>query len=156
MKKFLFMLLLASSAQAQIVRATETQILTRALPTVASFTVTSGSTIGASLDLRDVIGFRVEVCGEVASSRTLSGAGALNAYLLNEDDGKVKRNPGLDLPISVTSTSCAGAACACQVFPDQKVSASQLGGRLIYAANAITVSGGTTVLVRITGWKAVR
>lgn len=120
---------------------TETPILTRAVPTLAS----------EGMDLGNIDGFRVSVCA--ASGQTLSGGGNLNAYLYNYDTALWQRNPGLDWAISVTATSCSGALCRCQVFPDQVVAAA-LGSRVLYAPNAVTISSGTTVVVRIDGWAA--
>lgn len=138
-------------AQERVSVATETTTSaspsTRAAPTATSFTTTSGSVIGNSIFLVNATGIRVSVC---AVGGTLSGAGSLNAYLLDDRDGLVKRNVSLDLAITVTATSCAGAACTCQVFADQRVSASAAGGYVLYAPNGVTHSG-TGVTVRIIG-----
>lgn len=114
----------------------EAQILTRAAPTTNIQGVT----------LANVRGFRVAVCAE--SAQTLSGAGVLHAYLYNAKAGLWMRNPSLDLTVSVTATSCAGAACRCQAWPDQRVPVV-LGHRVLYATSGVTVSGGTTATVWI-------
>lgn len=148
MKKFVVALLLGSVAfgggGSQVI-AEENQALTRAAPAASEFTVTSGSTIGKSLSLIDIEGFRVSVCAE--ATRTLSGAGNLRAYLLDERSGEVQRNPALDLAVSASSVKC-------MVFPDMETMVAT--GRLIYAADSVTVSAGTTVDVRIRGWKSAR
>lgn len=114
----------------------EDQILTRAAPSA----VTDG------MFLKDVVGYRLTVCA--ASGQTLSGAGALRAWYYSYESGVWGRNPTLDQTITVTATSCAGAACRCQTFPDFEVVANQ-GGRVLFATDAVTVSGGTTATVRI-------
>lgn len=119
------------------VHLSSTQSTTESAPTADS----------SGFALVNVEGFRVSVCAE--SGQTLAGAGALNAYLKGHD-GLIHRNPSLDLSISVTATSCAGSACRCQTFPDQRQWAQQ-SGTLFYVANGVTVSGGTTVVVRIDG-----
>lgn len=121
--------------------ATAAWALTGAVPTAA----TSGG-----LSLNEVQGFRVSVCAE--SGQTLAGAGALNAYYVNHNTNLAQRNPGLDKSVSVTATSCAGAACRCQVFPDDENTNPALGGQVFFVPNAVTVSGGTTVTVRIEGY----
>lgn len=141
MKRFLVLtaLLTSGSALAQEqLKALEVQALTRTAPTAASFTVTSGSTLGVSVPLMDVVEFRVSICA-VNAGATLSGAGTLDAYLLDDVDGEVKLNKHLQW--TVTSTT------RCQVFPNQV--AEGLSGYVMYAANAVTVSAGTTVTVRI-------
>lgn len=118
---------------------------TRANPTAASFTLTSGAVQGTAIELKAVEGLRVSVC---VTGGVLSGAGSLQAYLLNDRTGLIERNPGLDLTISVTATSCQGTTCPCQVFPDQRVSGSRVGGWVLYAPNGVTHTG-TAVTVRM-------
>lgn len=152
MKKILFiaLALVAGVAEAQTQRfASENQILTRAVPTSASFTATNTDGTGKALELGKLTAFRVSVCAE--STRTLSGAGTLQAYLYDRKYGKVKRNPSLDLTITVTATSCQGAACRCQVFPNMSTGNVSAGDVLLYATNGVTVSGGTTVDIEYTG-----
>lgn len=123
---------------------------TRANPTAASFTVSSGSgstfAYGTAVELKNVTGIRVSVC---VNGGNLAGAGALRAYLLDDRTGLVKRNPALDLSISVTATSCQGSACPCQQFPDAYVPASRVGGQVLYAPDGVTISAGTGVTVYI-------
>lgn len=83
-------------------------------------------------------GFRVSVCAD--SGQTLSGAGTLKAWWYHPSALVWMRNPSLDLTVSASSVRC-------QVFPDQRITAF-IGGRIIYAASAVTVSSGT-VTVRI-------
>ena len=122
----------------------ETAPLTRAAP---SATPVQG-TVGAGMLLTNVKGAWISVCAE--STRTLSGAGALNAYYYDPAVALWLRDPDLDLAITVTGTSCAGSGCRCQVWPDFLIAAGK-GGYVLYATNSITVSGGTTVVVRVGG-----
>lgn len=116
------------------------QILTAAAP--------SASTDG--MDSTGIKGYRVTLCA--TSGNTLSGAGTLHAYYFSVPAGGLwTRNPGLDLPVTVTATSCAGAACRCQTFPDLEAQ-SKIKGRVKWATSAVTVSGGTTVDVNVEGW----
>lgn len=146
MKKLALVLMFISSVASALPGggegyAFETQALTRATPTVADFTITVGTLIGKSLWLMEMAGFRVSVCA--TSGQTLSGAGTLQAWLLDERSGLVMRNPGLDMAISASGTRC-------QVFPDIR-SVMVSSGRVIYAASGVTVSGGATVDVQILG-----
>jgi hypothetical protein len=106
----------------------ESQALTRAAPTLVS----------EGLSLVRCKGFRVYVQAE--ATRTLSGAGALRAYLWN-GSGWI-RNTELDIELSADQ---AGIRTA--VFPDQEVVVPR--GRVLYAADGVTVSAGTTVTVTI-------
>lgn len=106
---------------------------------------TPGSTEG--LPLGSARGLRVTVCA--ASGNTLAGAGSVHIYYQDPQDLLWKRNPGLDLAISVTATACAGAACRCQAFPDLNVATYSVGGRVLGAASGITLSAGTNVTVSI-------
>lgn len=119
--------------------AAETQALTRAAPGVMEFTPS------ASLKLLGLSGFRVTVCAE--SGQTLSGAGTLSIYMLDELSGLVTRNPGLDMSVTASGNRC-------QTFPDLVVAGSRGDGWMIAAATGITVSGGTTVTVRYRGYAA--
>lgn len=112
----------------------ESQALTRAAPTASSD--------GMALD--NLAGYRVSVCAE--SGQTLSGSGNLRAYLYHGDVGLWMRNPALDLAVSVSGARC-------QVFPDIEPAAREIGEnhRVLYAADTVGVSGGTTVTVRIDG-----
>jgi hypothetical protein len=111
----------------------ETMILTRVAPT-------TDATEGLNLD--GLKGFRV--CVAAASAQTLSGAGTLDAYLYDYNTARWAINPGLAL-----TQSTSGVRDRC--FPDQRVSVPT--GRVLYAANGITVSGGTTVVVTLIGFK---
>lgn len=119
--------------------ASESQALTRAAPAPAEFTTT------ASLGVDGLVGFRISVCAE--ATRTLSGAGTLQAYLLDEHTGLVQRNNDLDLSVDASGVRC-------QAFPDFGVHGSRAEGRVIFAANGVTVSGGSTVTVRYTGYSS--
>lgn len=126
------LLLLPSLALAQqrvAVSLTETQILTRAAPTL--------STEGAGLT--EARGLRVSVCA--ATGQTLSGAGTLKAWYLNPS-GLWNRNSALDLSIPATASGIR-----CWAFPDMAVLVRT--GRALFATDSVTVSGGTTVIVRI-------
>ncbi len=110
----------------------ETTILTRAAPTL----VTEG------MSIHGVPGYRVSVCAE--SGQTLSGTGYLRAYAWHPVAALWMRNPSLDYTVSATATRC-------QVFPDLQVAAQPEGWRVLFAADTIAVSGGTTVTTRIDG-----
>lgn len=113
----------------------ETQALTRAAPTLSS----EGMGLGQVGNLPAVRGVRVSVCA--ASGQTLSGAGTLRAWVYHADAALWMRNVSLDLKVDAT-------AVRCQAFPDL-VSGARLEHRVLWAADGITVSGGTTVEVRI-------
>lgn len=117
---------------------TENQSLTRAAPTL--------STDGMSV--KDIKGFRVKVCAP--SGQTLAGAGAVNLYEFDPTSQLWGLNVGLNMPITVTATSCSGSACRCQTFPGFEVDAPI--GRILPAANAITLSGGSAVDIYVTAW----
>lgn len=128
--------------------AQENQALSRAVPVAADFDATNTDGSRKALSLAGASKFQVSVCA--ASGQTLSGAGTLNAYLYDRTRQKVKRNPAIDLTVTVTATSCQGAACRCQQFPVQEAANIPAGDALIYATSAVTVSSGTTVDVEYT------
>ncbi|MFL5344362.1 MAG: hypothetical protein ACJ8AT_06200 [Hyalangium sp.] len=88
-----------------------------------------------------VRGFFVSVCA--ASAQTLSGAGLLRAWVYHPDAASWMRNPDLDLSVTASGVRC-------QAFPDLRTGYLQ-GRRVLFAADSLTVSGGTTVTVRIDG-----
>lgn len=108
----------------------ETQALTRAAPATA----TLGMALGG------VKSFRLSVCA--ASGQTLTGAGTLDVWLYDSVDALWKLNTGLELAVDASGVRC-------QVFPDFPVDVSKDGTRVLPATNSVTVSGGTTVVVRI-------
>jgi hypothetical protein len=120
--------LLAAPAFAQrvAVSVTETQDLTRAAPTTAA----EGQALSAAK------GLRVTVCA--AAGQTLSGAGTLRAWYYGAVWG---RNSALDQAVPA-----AAAGVRCWTFPDLQVHVR--AGRVLFAADSVTVSGGTTVTVR--------
>jgi hypothetical protein len=122
----------------------ETAPLTRAAP---SATPVQG-TVGAGMALSQVAGAWISVCA--ASGQTLSGAGTLDAYYYDPYAALWMRDPDLDLTVTVTATSCGGSPCRCQVWPDFQIGAGK-GGTVLFATKSITVSGGTTVVVRVNG-----
>lgn len=116
-------------ANGQVRRWTEAQALTRAAPTLES----------EGLSLNEVNGYRLFL--DAANGQTLSGGGTLQAYYWCADTNSWIRNFDLDQPIP------AGAAGQNKVvFADLVLSTPF--GRVLYAANAVTTSGGT-VTVRI-------
>ncbi|HYI01364.1 hypothetical protein [Hyalangium sp.] len=116
----------------------EEQDLTESAPTL--------STDGMSLTSDGgypVRGFMVSVCA--GSGQTLTGGssgGRLRAWVYHPDAALWMRNPDLDL--SVTAT------VRCQAWPDLRAGYLQ-SRRVLFAADSILVSGGTTVTVRIDG-----
>jgi hypothetical protein len=114
---------------------TETQALTRAAPTLSSE--------GALLGGRET-GIRVVLSAE--STRTLSGAGTLRCYYYDNNLSAWIRNPDLDIALAAAHSGVRRVA-----FPDQAVFVPD--GRILYAADAVTVSAGTTVDVQIVVFK---
>lgn len=110
----------------------ETQILTRAAPTSAA----------DGLDLAKVRGYRVTICA--ASGQTLTG-GALQAWYYEPIQQLWSR-------ASSTLDETVPSGTRCKTFDD--VETLVRFGRVLYATSAVTVSGGTTVTVRIDGWRA--
>jgi hypothetical protein len=110
---------------------TETQVLTRDAPTLA--------TEGVALTGRET-GCRVVL--SAAATRTLSGGGSLKCWYYDNSIGEWIRNPDLDITLSASHASVRRIA-----FPDQAIFVPN--GRLLYAASGITVSAGTTCDVQI-------
>lgn len=132
MKRLLAALLLAAAVPALALPSRylyQTQALTQAAPSLS----TDGMSLG------DVLGFRVSVCA--ASGQTLTGGGTLRAWLYHTDAGLWMRNPSLDLTVSASGVRC-------QVFPDAQP-VVLLSHRVYFASDTVTVSGGTTLDVRI-------
>lgn len=109
---------------------TEVQLLTRAAPTLAT----------EGLDLSAVKGLRV--CVSAASAQTLSGGGNLRAYYYDATLARWARNNDLDVAVDLASARD-------QCFPDFAVPVQF--GRALWAADSVTVSGGTTVSVYVVG-----
>ncbi len=105
-------------------------------PTAASFspTVPGSSTIGNALNLDSVDGFRVSVC-TVDSAAVLGQTGTLRAYLYDERDGLVKRNPSIDLTVT--------GSTRCQVFPDQEVKVPM--NQVMYITDTLKLGDGGTL-----------
>jgi hypothetical protein len=111
----------------------ENQALTRDAPTL----VTEGMSL-TDANGNPVRGFMVSVCA--ASAQTLSGAGYLRAWVYHPDAALWMRNLSLDLAVTAT--------VRCQAFPDLRTGYLR-DRRVLFATDAVTVSGGTTVTVRI-------
>jgi hypothetical protein len=94
------------------------------------------------MGLHGVTGYRVSVCA--TSGQTLSGSGYLRAYAYHPEAALWMRNPSLDYTVSASGVRC-------QVFPDLAVAAQPADWRVLFAADSITVSSGSTVTVRIDG-----
>lgn len=128
----LFLCVLPALAFAQSARSfSEAQALTRAAPTTNS----------EGMQLGNVSGYRISICAD--SGQTLSGAGTIDIYWYSYDAALWMRNR--DLALNVTASGVR-----CQVFADNRV-AAKLGGRLLPAANAVTVSAGS-VTIRVDAW----
>lgn len=108
----------------------EDQALTRTVPT-------TDATEGAPL--KDAHAFTVVI--EANSTKTLSGAGSLDAYVY--DDTVAAWIPCPELTINVVTSSVRRASYNFVVAGSRPLS------RVQFAANSITVSGGTTVRVYI-------
>ncbi len=85
-------------------------------------------------------GIRVTLSAE--STRTLSGAGTLQAYYWNPSLSRWCRNPDLDITVAAAHASVRDVT-----FPDTAIFVP--GGRLFYIANTVTVSAGTTVVLTV-------
>lgn len=133
MKRAAVILALAATAAAALPARYfyESQSTTRDAPTLAT----------EGMGLHGVTGFRVSICAE--SGQTLSGTGNLRAYLYHTDAALWMRNPDLDLAVDASSVRC-------QAFPDM-TTGTTVGHRVLFAADTVGVSGGTTVTVRIDG-----
>lgn len=107
----------------------ENQILTRAAPT-------TDATLGANLN--DAIGYRVIVSAEL--TRTLSGAGNLRCWLYSDTLARWVPCPDLDKAVSR-----AGGRDMTWGELEPLVGF----GRVMYAADGVTVSAGTTVDITI-------
>ncbi|HZI08670.1 MAG TPA: hypothetical protein VEZ71_31930 [Archangium sp.] len=116
----------------------ESAPLTRTPPSAAP----ASGAVGSGMDLAGVEGARVALCP--ASGQSLTGTGSLRAYLYDPAIGEWMRSPDLDLPVSSATTT----ANRCRVWPDA-VTAVRGNGRVLYATDAIGVSGGTSVSVYI-------
>lgn len=118
----------------------ESQPLTRAAPTAAP----SAGTVGSGMSLAGVYGARVSLCP--AAGQTLTGEGTLRAYYWHNSVGTWMRNPDLDLSVGSATTT----ANPCRVWPDWTTGVRG-GGYVLYATDAVGVSGGTAVVVRVDG-----
>jgi hypothetical protein len=115
----------------------ETQTLTRARPSVSS----EGMSLTAP-DGYPVRGFMVSVCAE--ASQTLTGGssgGRLRAWVYHPDATLWMRNPELDLSVTVAGERC-------QAWPDLRTGYMR-ERRVLFAADSVLVSGGSTIIVRI-------
>lgn len=131
MKHVLLLLFLASPALAQVKNASwsESQALTRAAPTTSS---TDG------IALKNVTSWRLVVCA--ASGQALTG-GDVTIWVQTQD-GLWADTPRLTALLVVTSTSQR-----CQSLGEFPVGVNW--GRLLPASHGITVSGGTTVTMKL-------
>lgn len=136
----LLLLFLPSLASAQdpvgtVRRWAEPQALTRAAPTTSCL-----AAVPEGMDLRGVRGYRLMI--EADSGQTLSGAGNLRAWYYDFAVGAWNRSPALDMAVTLTATRRQGYA---------DVATLVRSGCVLYAADGVTVSGGT-VTVRLTAW----
>ena len=127
--------------QGQIVKDTpgfsETQALTRAAPSAEPTTKAN------AFPLQNVTGIRVVLCAE--AGQTLTG-GSLNSWVYSRMAGAWAINPDAALSVGTPGTRC-------RVWPDFK---TYVGNSAWYlpAASSVTVSGGTTVTVHVSGVSA--
>lgn len=119
----------------------DVQALTRAAPTLdtegMSLTSSNGYPIRA---------FLIAVCAE--EGQTLSGAGSLRAWVYHPRLARWMRNAELDKAVTLTGEDC-------QTYSDFTPLYLGDGRRLLYAADGVTVSGGTTVTVHHDGVTAL-
>lgn len=111
----------------------ESQLLTRAAPTTDA---TEG------VPLHDLKGITIVVQAE--ATRTLSGAGNLRCYLYDPALTLWFRVPALDLAVNTSGVRQMG-------FEAESITGKRKATRLLYAADGVTVSAGTTVTVHILG-----
>lgn len=113
----------------------ETQLLTRAAPTLA--------TEGVSINTAITVEVRI---APATGGETLSGGGKVDFYFYNATDGWYLMDPD---QYSWVMTGCAGKElCA------QTVQILTPVGRMVAAANGVTVSSGTQVVVSLTVTKS--
>ena len=107
--------------------------------TIASPTVPAETTDG--LDLSDVAS--VIVCVSAESTRTLSGAGSLECYMYDEGDvARWGRCPELDIAVNASGVR--------DLYSSEMAVAGGKGRRIAWIpTTTVTVSGGTTVVVRV-------
>jgi hypothetical protein len=99
----------------------------------------SGATDGRNIAQARAISVRL--CA--ASGQTLSGAGTLDVYLYDEDDGLWSLAPLSEIEVPA---DCASKRC-CEVLEDRDVLVGF--GRVAVVPNAVTVSAATTLSVKI-------
>jgi hypothetical protein len=121
----------------------ESQLLTAAAPSAA----TDGMAVGG------LQGLMVTVETAVPASQTLSGAGTLQCYVydsaFNAGAGAWSRLPQGDLTVSTSGVSRLA-------FQADEVLVGRNGSRIVWKANGVTVSAGTTVTVYQLGYDLAR
>lgn len=100
------------------------------------------------ISLIGVRAIHVSVCA--ASGQTLGGGGTIQFFLWDSFLNLPMSHTDMYWPIKVTSTSCIGAACQCQVsdaipIPDFTFRPDSI----VAAAYQVTVSGGASITVTI-------
>lgn len=119
----------------------ESAPLTRTAPTAAPVS----GTVGSGINLAGAYGVAISVCPEVG--QTLTGTGTLRAVLWDFGSGSLAGwmwSPEADLSVSKTTT----LANPCMTWADRAV-AFRGARSLLYVADTVGVSGGTTVTIRI-------
>lgn len=84
------------------------------------------------------------------SGQTLSGGGTLDCWIYDDAQTFWFRLPELDLQVNWPGPGSTTVRRG-RMFPGIRIP-PRLGGRVLWVANGITVSGGTDVLVRIDGF----
>lgn len=92
----------------------------------------------------------VSVMVQANSSQTLSGGGTLDCWVYHDPTSSWMRMPELDLQVNWPGPGSTTVRQT-RTFPAIRIPA-RLGGRILFVANGITVSGGSDVLVRIDGF----
>lgn len=118
------------------VTASEVQSASRAAPTATDFTATG------SANLTNAVGMKVIVCSNSATDAP-QAVGTLKAYGYDERTNQVTRDKLIDLDLSTQESS------HCIEFPNQPVDVPV--DRVIYAANALKVLDGGTLLTQSDG-----
>src|SRR5260370_5943180 len=89
----------------------------------------------------------IVVTAVAETNQTLLGGGTLDCWIWNPDEFLWTRAPDLDFSMTWTGGATARRA---RMFPALRAPL-RAGGRVNFLANGVTVSGGTTILVRIQG-----
>lgn len=132
----LLVVLAAGAALAQTPPAGTTRVWQESQALTRSPAAPASATDG--MDLNNVYGLRVTVCAP--ASETLTG-GSLRVWLYDYNLGLWTKDTTLDMTVA------ASTPARCLTFPDQFTTVPY--GRVLVAADSVTVSSGSAVTVQI-------